>query len=848
MNQIPPISLTLRQIASWQLPELTFCEKGQTHAPVMLAGLPSLQRGSVWRPNQVELLWDSILRGFPIGSLVVTKKLQRQKTRSGAHVERKAGENSNLPWPDKDYTHHLLDGQQRANALALGFLDPFPASDRKRERLDTLLWLDLDPDSPVPVRGFHNSNSTRSHLLRVTTLAHPWGFKISETREPSRLEHHLAREAMNHFRHSHGSRPRPCDGWPIDAHVPIPLAWALSAAQRVYCDDTSIGAQPERSLWEFVLGRCKDFLGRNEVKESFKMPDPMHPWAERALHTLQRWYEDLEPGKEAPQQAMRLAQALARAVRAQIVALPIDPDVLLESSRQESATDTQNGQAQIANVEHLFQRLNGGGTDLSPEERAYSMIKAYWPGIEQTIQDIKPRPPETQVALLGTRLGLALAQENQSEKRAMPPQPSVSSLRQLATVKVEEDQQRRVQELNQIKAVFGLPDETLLSPSDPNTASSPTRGPSPPPITEALKRLDEWFLYDETAKPWGLPPVLRSRLASQAPEVFLFLLRLANRSGGKTPDEKILRKMLGLATAIHWFGLERERAVRWLWEVDPDKWLDGSAFLNETGQNLNLLSLIRGGNQEQGPTVARILTPEELANYIDETSFGLNGLKEWNWWDSLIVAYVKKSMPNASEKDQNKAIKDRWEGYDGYGAFIKILSAANYRGTNALLLMYAQREQMHKFFPDYDPQDADYWESHNVPWDFDHLLPQSVYSNLKVDHDFIKVCQEWGNTIANLHLYPFEENRSRQDDLLENILPKTSQDCEPFLQRLYLWDESKPLNERARHVPFSMDSDKIRSNKVGSDKRVQDFVLGTRARLLRLYTNWFETLGIGSIL
>ena len=32
--------------------------------------IPDLQRGLVWKPRQMELLWDSILRGFPIGSFI----------------------------------------------------------------------------------------------------------------------------------------------------------------------------------------------------------------------------------------------------------------------------------------------------------------------------------------------------------------------------------------------------------------------------------------------------------------------------------------------------------------------------------------------------------------------------------------------------------------------------------------------------------------------------------------------------------------------------------------------------------------------------------------------------------
>ena len=34
--------------------------------------IPGLQRGLVWKPSQVELLWDSILRGFPIGSFMLS--------------------------------------------------------------------------------------------------------------------------------------------------------------------------------------------------------------------------------------------------------------------------------------------------------------------------------------------------------------------------------------------------------------------------------------------------------------------------------------------------------------------------------------------------------------------------------------------------------------------------------------------------------------------------------------------------------------------------------------------------------------------------------------------------------
>ena len=173
---------------------------------------------------------ESWLRRFPIGSLVVTPKLKLQATRSGAH----AGRTEHLPWAEAQYEHHLLDGQQRANAVALGFLDPFPEPNPEPPEMDTLLWLDLTPESPQPVRGFENS--TRSHLLRVTTRAHPWGFKVSDNREPERLEHRQAMKAQENFRQHSGNttpdRPLPRQGWPMWSilwnHRCVPAACPLS--------------------------------------------------------------------------------------------------------------------------------------------------------------------------------------------------------------------------------------------------------------------------------------------------------------------------------------------------------------------------------------------------------------------------------------------------------------------------------------------------------------------------------------------------------------------------------------------------------------------------------------------
>lgn len=102
--------------------------------------IPSIQRGLVWKPKQVEMLWDSLLRGFPIGTFTVLLK---------------DGSSS-----DGD----LVDGQQRLNAIISGFTEP----DAKSE---SVVWIDLMFMDEARA-------TTRKYGVRVTTRAHPWGYNL----------------------------------------------------------------------------------------------------------------------------------------------------------------------------------------------------------------------------------------------------------------------------------------------------------------------------------------------------------------------------------------------------------------------------------------------------------------------------------------------------------------------------------------------------------------------------------------------------------------------------------------------------------------------------------------------
>lgn len=794
-----PVKLSLMDIAYWQL---STEQKSFLKQPEILAALPSLQRGAVWKPNQIELLWDSILRGFPIGSLVVCRLLKNQ-------ASRRIGGNQD----SGEFTHHLLDGQQRAGAIGLGFLDPYPAPENPNNDVwaDTLLWLDLAPDSKL-----FPPSSTRNYLLRVTTKAHPWGFKVSESRETERLSAEHARQSLDAFNcnrsDKNNGRPHTIQSWPYAASAPIPLAWLLIEAQSIFGGkNAQVTVEKSTELWGKVKERCRKFIeGRNPSPS--EQPDsrnhPLIHWAYRVREILETWQK--QPKTSHP---LALAEALARAVSTRLVALPVPAGALTQPSRNEEAQavseNNKPAAERIANVEHLFQRLNAGGTELRNDDLAYSMIKAYWPGIEKTIQDIKTRPPETQVALLGAQLALA------TDDDKLPPPLNVTTLRTLARVDDEQqsgdDNQKahlvqRIEGLERVKAMFALKKEQ----------SSDT------PIKLALQRLDEWFLHtrDQT---WGLPPVLRSRMAEQAPEAFLFLLRLAHHATQK-PEPDVRRKLLGLATTLHWFGQDRQRAVRWLWKISPAEWCDGSAFSNG-GHFLTQLHKLPDDQRLDNyhATVANILTPSELDKYISIDTFNEGKISKWRWWDTLV-------------KDKNQA----------ENSLIKVLRDHNYRYNNGLLLMYAQREQMAFCFPKYDSSHIGYWDAHNVPWDFDHILPQSAFADMRTENDLMEVCKQWGNTIANLHIYPFEKNRSRQDEKANEILLQEQDENAP--KRMLLNpSEADPL------AVFSLKKEDIRYNKdkfqnSEAPRKVCEFALAARARLLRIYGEWYDNLLIGDLL
>ncbi|MFT4244630.1 MAG: DUF262 domain-containing protein [Candidatus Woesearchaeota archaeon] len=86
--------------------------------------LPNIQRHFVWKEEQIEKLFDSIMREYPIGSLLVWKTQEKIQMRNFIKDYRN-GEKLKTSKSDNSRKYLVLDGQQRLQALYISLKGTF---------------------------------------------------------------------------------------------------------------------------------------------------------------------------------------------------------------------------------------------------------------------------------------------------------------------------------------------------------------------------------------------------------------------------------------------------------------------------------------------------------------------------------------------------------------------------------------------------------------------------------------------------------------------------------------------------------------------------------------------------
>ncbi len=691
------LELSLYDIAAW-----SSCTNIPQNQEKRKVGIPALQRGLVWKPKQIELLWDSLMRGIPIGSFVVCE-----------HIADQERTNDDLS------CFHLLDGQQRANAIQLGFTE-YGKTSAESGDIKSILWLDILPAS-LP------NESTRNFLFRITTTAHPWGYTKGDSegylgarivRDWLKENMHLETSAPSY------SRPTPSAMQPIEASFPIPM-----------------------SVLVFAFDRTTKTLCKSSLIEALRRFGE-YKWSKDAITKIQ----DPEFSLDS------VSKGLSTALESTILALRA-PSELLEASKQEA----QNGDKEaITNIEHLFQRLNQQGTRLDGEELTYSLIKAYWPQLTQTIDSIsKIRMPASRLISLAFRV--ILTEEN-PQNRLVAGQ-SVSSIRKLA----RNESLRHVRE--KILA--------FINSDDPDG------------LAACCQRVDCW-MGTLPRRPWGLPPVLRTAVAYQHPDLYLVLLLLAR----KTVHELLVdlcASLTGAVTYCAWFGTDQKAITDAIYRV----------FANTAVSDSSLTLALAAAKNNLQP----LHEPNEVEEFLKLPDRTAVDFESWSWW----------RLVSDSDKDANEAKQRMW-----WHSLCQIKDRKE-------LLLYAQRNYLVEQFKDYDPARKDLWESHNRPWDYDHILPHAFTYNIKSDNRLMGFCKQWCNTIGNYRAWPFEDNRSDQAT-----------------------KAGEKLNESLMANSFILSSELDGFNQgrniLSEPSAALAFATSCKSRIVRIYNEWYKNLRLAEIL
>lgn len=261
--------------------------------------IPNVQRRFIWKPSQIENVWDSILRGYPIGAFVFNRK-----------------------------NMDLLDGQQRATSICMGFGDVINLDKRSQ---NFRLFIDLEKPK---------NTDKRMYIFRIITKSHPWGYQ--KTDNTKTLNTNNIRDALEEYGVENFLSALMDNFWPYDATFPVPVEFFLDSKN-----------------WQDCETKIDNWFGNHK-----KLNEKIMNKKNDNLYSLKELFEKFNDVK----------------TKQLIPALYLDVDSITEMARNSNIEDDEAPD----DVENLFIRLNSGGTALAGEELNYSILKSK---IDKNVQE-----------------------------------------------------------------------------------------------------------------------------------------------------------------------------------------------------------------------------------------------------------------------------------------------------------------------------------------------------------------------------------------------------------------------------------------------------------------------------
>ncbi len=786
---------TVTDIAAWQIAGL-----GTSRSNRIRVSLPSLQRGAVWKPRQIEALWDSMIRGFPVGAFLLTPFNQNR----GDHplnFDQSSKENT-----DDSGGFHLLDGQQRSNAIALGFLNPWqgPISDNLSPAMNSaVLWVDLAPTG--------KRNEDRLFAFRVVTQSHPWGYSLVDPSE--RLEAKIRRTALLKYQQcippgvEYSIQPGMADlrfVWPWDAQFPVPVSFLI---QLIKENETDLDRFIEgiKDICELKLPFFKDQVFNDTFA---KLDHPPEDFKNR-LAILFSGFKTLLTCDES-----NSYQIPAQFLPTEIASVEVDT---------------------VDPVETLFIRINAAGTKLDGEELNYSILKSIWPDARNLVESLESRlmSPARLVTLFSR---LAMASDHIDDA---PPLPDVSRFRNL----VHKRDPKHLDFLDKLKGYLGSKRAGELLSLAKSLLEAP--GTSTNPI--------------------GLPVVIIADIARKTPDVFFLLMRwldmMPRSSLFKLNSDSQRKHLAGAITTLAWFSVDSNLCLKALWPIlNGTKKSELPGFWSRRG--LLLPTLFRVAN------VVPLIPPlpsKIFQKGVNKRLYGLlkNGTgetwKNWEWNTKFSVGHVNKKKDeifNHYITLMNRAQRTSDSGAKRKFAEEAWLLFSEQTWSMFPLVLYSQREWLATWFPRFDPAQPNQLEDTDRPWDVDHIHAQNYIKNsANAEPAFRLIKDNWHGSIGNLRAWPLELNRADGDSCPRVKLNISENEDEINRHKKYHLHRTEDIL-RASVVPKNSQNFWNESTPPGSFKTNYLKTAGSCHpnllnaivnRWVHLYSNWYSDFDISNL-
>ena len=627
--------------------------------------LPTVQRGFVWKPNQIENLWDSLLRGFPVGAFVLSPNQKPEENKS---------------------SFEMLDGQQRATAICLGFGKKTFRDSNNRIKI----FIDLEKP-----RG----EDSRKYIFRVITKSHPWGYqRIDNTKT---LTSENIRKAMDIYK-VEDHLEEPLDKfYPYDALLPVPFEFFLETALNNE-DKKVLKEKIEKwEHWKQIKIRWKNNIqtkkkGNLESKEEPELDTEakIAKRIEEIVNTVRNMI-DGEDAQEIPALYLDFDKFKKDIDYTKSQNTDKEPADIDENSHNAELQEESGNKTD--EVENLFIRLNAGGTPLRGEELNYSILKSHIdkPGLQIKIES-------SCEGLFKPSRFITIAYRLFQNKKKKENREAISM-----KIKPKQFQKTMDEQLTDFEEFL----ENVMVKKDYDNKV----------LLEYAKYLLE---YNKEQNPYGLPYLIMSKIADNAPEVmFMLLYRLMIKEDRFyfNTDSDLHRKMIGMITLFVWLG-------------KGEKQRDHAKLLSNVWPCVKTLEkeYFWSSSTIQRAMIDNILIP--FPNY--EKKYNRN---------SLIC--IKNYKPTKNKELHLKFAKDT-----SLGKFIVKMF------FNKELILYAQRE----FLSNHFKKEHYHLDDTNVPFDWDHISP-SKYVDSK--RGLPRTITYWYKTNGNLRAWPYSLNRIDKDNV-----------------------------------------------------------------------------------